>query len=124
MNTKHLLRWALVAVGALALFAVACSSDDENAAADGDSAMTAQGETLQTVMDRGELKCGVKNSQAGMGNLEADGTFTGFDIEFCKAIAAAIFGDSSKVQYVPASAGDRFELLGSEEIDRSEEHTS
>ena len=52
-----------------------------------------------------------------MGNLEADGTFTGFDIEFCKAIAAAVFGDSSKVDYVPASAGDRFELLGSDEID-------
>lgn len=118
MNKKHLLRWAAVAIGALALFAVACTSDDEADAADAtDGDMVAQGETLQTVIDRGELKCGVKNSQAGMGNLEADGTFSGFDIEFCKAIAAAVFGDSSKVEYVPASAGDRFALLGSGEID-------
>ncbi len=115
MNTKHLLRWAVVAIGALALFAVACNSDDDADAAD--DGMAAHGETLETVMDRGELKCGVKNSQAGMGNLEADGTFTGFDIEICKAVAAAVFGDSSKVDYIPASAGDRFELLGSGEID-------
>jgi general L-amino acid transport system substrate-binding protein len=119
MNKKHLLRWAALALGVLALFAVACASDDDadSGDGDGDTAITAQGETLQTVIDRGELKCGVKNSQAGMGNLESDGTFTGFDIEICKALAAAIFGDSSKVDYVPASAGDRFELLGSGEID-------
>ena len=105
MNTKHLLRWAVVAVGALALFAVACTSDDES------------GDTLQTVLDRGELKCGVKDSQPGFGNLEDDGTYTGLDVEFCKAIAAALFGDSSKVEYVLASAADRFELLASSEID-------
>ena len=79
MNTKHLLRWAALAVGALALFAVACTSDDSDG-------------TLQTVLDRGELKCGVKDSQPGFGNLEEDGTYTGLDIEFCKAVAAAVLG--------------------------------
>ncbi len=110
MTSKHLLRWAILAIAAIGLIAIACSSDDDSGGGGG-------GETLKTVMDRGELKCGVKNSQAGMGNLEDDGTFTGFDIEICKAIAAAIFGDSSKVDYIPASAGDRFELLAAEEID-------
>lgn len=59
----------------------------------------------------------MKDSQPGFGNLEPDGTFTGLDIEFCKAIAAAVLGDSSKVDYVVASAQDRFELLSSNEID-------
>ena len=104
MNTKHLLRWVALAIGALALVAVACTSDDSEG-------------TLQTVLDRGELKCGVKDTQPGFGNLEDDGTYSGFDVEFCKAVAAAVLGDSSKVEYVPASAADRFELLASGEID-------
>jgi len=116
MNKKHLLRWAMLALGALALLSVACSSDDEAEAGDADMG-AAQGETLKTIVDRGELNCGVKDSQPGMGNLDEDGTFSGFDIEFCKAIAAAIFGDSSKVNYVAASASDRFELLAAGEID-------
>ena len=117
MSSKYLLRWAVLAIAAIGLIAIACTSDDDgDGDGDGDSA-SMTGETLQTVLDRGELKCGVKNSQPGMGNLDSDGTFTGFDIEFCKAIAAAVFGDSSKVEYVPAGAGDRFELLGSGEID-------
>lgn len=99
----------MLAVATLGLIAVACSSDGDGG--------TAAGNTLQTVMDRGELKCGVKDSQPGFGNLEPDGSYTGFDIEFCKAIAAAVFGDSSKVEFVPASAQDRFELLSSSEID-------
>jgi hypothetical protein len=52
-----------------------------------------------------------------MGNLESDGSFSGFEIEFCKAIAAATLGDSSNVEYVPATAGNRFDLLASGEID-------
>lgn len=112
MSTKHLLRYAMIAIATIGLISVACSSDD-----DGDAAASNESVTLQEVMDRGELKCGVKSSQAGMGNLEDDGTFTGFDIEICKAIAAAIFGNSEKVEYVPASAGDRFALLESSEID-------
>ena len=113
MSSKHLLRWAIVAIAAIGLIAIACNGDDDGDSGDDGGA----GVTLQTVLDRGELKCGVKNSQAGMGNLEDDGTFSGFDIEICKAIAAAIFGDSNKVDYIPASAGDRFELLAAEEID-------
>jgi general L-amino acid transport system substrate-binding protein len=50
--------------------------------------------TLDTVIARGSLKCGVKDSQYGMGYLEADGTYTGLDIEYCKAVAAAIGVDT------------------------------
>ena len=71
--------------------------------------------TLDTVIARGSLKCGVKDSQYGMGYLEADGTYTGLDIEYCKAVAAAIGVDS--IEYVLATGSNRFELLASEEID-------
>ncbi|HJM81781.1 MAG TPA: amino acid ABC transporter substrate-binding protein, partial [Candidatus Poseidoniia archaeon] len=68
-----------------------------------------------TVIARGSLKCGVKDSQYGMGYLEADGTYTGLDIEYCKAVAAAIGVDT--IEYVLATGSNRFELLASEEID-------
>ena len=71
--------------------------------------------TLDTVIERGSLKCGVKDSQYGMGYLQADGTYTGLDIEYCKAVAAAIGVDT--IEYVLATGSNRFELLASEEID-------
>ena len=62
--------------------------------------------------------CGVKTSQFGMGYLEADGTYTGLDIEYCKAVAAAIGLDpATDIEYVLATGSNRFELLASEEID-------
>ena len=74
--------------------------------------------TLQHVIDRDELWCGVKQTQPLFGFKEADGTVTGFDIEFCKAIAAAVLGDATKVEYVDASdAATRFERLNDGEID-------
>ena len=74
--------------------------------------------TLDTVIARGSLKCGVKDSQYGMGYLESDGTYSGLDVEYCKALAAAIGLDATTgVEYVLATASNRFELLASEEID-------
>ncbi len=74
--------------------------------------------TLERVLARGELRCGVKQTQPLFGFREADGTVTGFDVEFCKAIAAAVLRDHEKVEYVNASdASTRFELLAGGEID-------
>ena len=73
--------------------------------------------TLQTVIERGELLCGVTASLPGFGFMEADGSFSGFDVEFCKAIAAAVLGDVRRVRFVPSSAAARFELLALGEID-------
>ena len=67
---------------------------------------------------RDRLKCGVKQTHPVFGFREADGTLAGFDIEFCKAIAAAILGDPDKVDYVDASGSStRFELLAEEAFD-------
>ncbi len=74
--------------------------------------------TLDQVFDRGEVKCGVKQTQPLFGFKERDGTVTGFDIEFCKAIAAAVLRDPTRVWYIDASdASTRFELLASGEVD-------
>ena len=75
-------------------------------------------DTLGQVIDRGELKCGVKQTQPLFGFRERDGTVSGFDIEFCKAIAAAVLGDPTRVWYIDASdAATRFYLLADAEID-------
>ena len=103
---------AAAVVAVVALVAVACGDDD------GDGGGEGRGNTVQTIKDRGELKCGVKQTQPLFGFREADGTVVGFDIEFCKALAAAVLKDHTKVEYVDASdASTRFELLAEEEID-------
>ena len=74
--------------------------------------------TLQHVLARGYLLCGTKQTQPLFGFKEPDGTVTGFDIEFCKAIGAAVLGDPTKVEYVDASdPSTRFELLLDAEFD-------
>lgn len=74
--------------------------------------------TLREVLERGELNCGVKWTQPLFGLRTADGTIEGFDIEFCKAIAAAVLDDPDAVNYVDASdASIRFLLLAHGEID-------
>jgi len=75
------------------------------------------GNTLQTVIERGELLCGVTDSLPGFGFANPDGSFSGFEVEFCKAIAAAVLGDADKVVFVPTSAAARFDLLHTGQID-------
>ncbi len=82
-------------------------------AAHGASAQT----TLQEVKDRGMLNCGANGQLAGFGLPDAQGTGPGFDVDVCRAIAAAIFNDPSKVKFVPLSAKDRFTALQSGEVD-------
>ncbi|HCV00315.1 MAG: amino acid ABC transporter substrate-binding protein [Dehalococcoidia bacterium] len=97
----------------VAMVAIACGDDES-----GDSSGEGRGDTIQTIKDRGELKCGVKQTQPLFGFKEADGSVVGFDVEFCKALAAAVLNDASKVEFVDASnAATRFELLASGEID-------
>ena len=75
------------------------------------------GELLGEVQARGNLLCGVNESVPGFGFRNADGTLSGFDIDFCKAVAAAVLGDPEAVEYVPLTAQQRFTALQSGEID-------
>jgi general L-amino acid transport system substrate-binding protein len=81
------------------------------------AAPSASAQTLKTVKDRGMLNCGSNGTLAGFGLPDAQGQWTGLDVDFCKAIAAAIFGDAKKVKFVPLSAKDRFTALQSGEVD-------
>ena len=75
-------------------------------------------QTLDNVIDRDELRCGVDHELAPFGYAEADGTVSGFEIEFCAAIAAAVLRDASKVVYVLAEDRARhFDLLRDGSID-------
>src|SRR5213596_3608460 len=77
----------------------------------------ASAQTLKAVKDRGSLVCGVSQGLPGFSNPDDKGNWTGFDVDFCRALAAAIFNDSTKVKFTPLSAKDRFEPLKTGEID-------
>lgn len=81
------------------------------------SAGFAQAGTLADVKARGTLKCGVSQGLAGFSAKDDKGQWSGFDVDFCKAVAAAIFDDASKVEYVPLSAEARFPALQKGEVD-------
>ncbi|BCE02042.1 amino acid ABC transporter substrate-binding protein [Marinicellulosiphila megalodicopiae] len=75
------------------------------------------GNTLKTVKQRGRLICGVSTGIQGFSNPDRTGQWSGFDVDYCKAIAVAVLGDPNKVEFVPLNAGHRFTALSLGEID-------
>jgi len=75
------------------------------------------GETLDAVKSSGRLRCGVSEGIAGFSERDASGRWTGFDVDFCRAVAAAVLGDAGKVVFVPLKASERFPALQSRAID-------
>jgi len=72
---------------------------------------------LRTLKKKGFVRCGVSQGLPGFSNADADGNWTGVDVDVCRAVAAAVLGDASKVKYTPLSAKERFTALTSGEID-------
>ncbi|WP_376875158.1 amino acid ABC transporter substrate-binding protein [Albirhodobacter sp. R86504] len=81
------------------------------------SAGLAAAGTLDDVKARGELNCGVNTGLVGFAAPDANGNWAGFDVAICKAVAAAVLGDASKVKYVPTTGETRFSTLSSGETD-------
>jgi general L-amino acid transport system substrate-binding protein len=77
----------------------------------------AQGATLEDVRARGLLVCGVNTGLAGFSAPDSQGVWRGLDVDYCRAIAAAVFGDPAKVRFAPLTAAMRFTALQSGEID-------
>ena len=73
--------------------------------------------TLDDVKARGELVCGSNTGLTGFGAPDANNNWTGFDVDLCRALAAAIFGDATKVKFVPTTGETRFTALASGEVD-------
>ena len=87
------------------------------AAAEEPAPPVAGGERLQAILDRGQVICGVHGTFQGFGFVESDGSWTGFDVDFCRAWAAALFDDPNAVEFRGLSAQERFTALQSGEVD-------
>ena len=88
------------------------------------AAGTASAGTLDDVKSGGQLKCGVSDGLAGFSSQNENGEWEGLDVEFCRAVAAAVFGDSQAVSFTPLTAKERFTALQSGEVDLLSRNTT
>lgn len=82
-----------------------------------ESANVTNNDTLNAVLERGYLNCGVGGTLLGFSYVDENGTMRGFDVDYCRAVATAVFGDANAVEYRSANATERFPILQSGEID-------
>ncbi len=75
------------------------------------------GPTLKAVKERGEVLCGVHQGRYGFAIADSEGKWKGLDVDYCRAVAAAVLGDANKVKYLPMGSVQRFPALQSGEID-------
>jgi len=81
------------------------------------SIATASADTLADVKAKGFLQCGANTGLIGFGSPDDKGDWKGFDVDYCRAVAAAVFGDATKVKFTPLTAKERFTALQSGEVD-------
>ena len=111
----------------LALVAAACGGTADDTTPPDDSTVTTtapvdvgqtDGEsTLDVVLARGTLRCGVSGTAVAFSETQPDGSVTGFDADFCRALAAAVLGDANAIEFRSLTAQERFDALASGEID-------
>ena len=82
------------------------------------------GPALDKIKQAGQIVCGVNTGLAGFAQPDNQGRYTGLDVDICKALAAALFGDAGKVKYVPLTAQQRFTALQSGEVDLLSRNTT
>jgi general L-amino acid transport system substrate-binding protein len=109
---------------AFTMLGAACSDDDDDGGGgDDNGGEEAAGEDggggglLADVQDRGTLRCGVNETVPGFGLVDEAGDYAGFDIEFCRVVAAAVLGDAEAVEFVSLDAETRFTALQAGDID-------
>jgi general L-amino acid transport system substrate-binding protein len=124
MLTRARPRTLACLVAAFSLVAGACSDDDDGAsdgggeeASGGGGGGQGEGGLLAEVQERGTLRCGVNEGVPGFGLVDEAGDYTGFDIEFCKVVAAAVLGDPEAVEYTALDTETRFTALQAGDID-------
>jgi len=119
----------------LAMVVASCGADDEPAATTAAQETTtaatqaattqpeevvvvpSQGGTLAEIQARGSLRCGVSTAAIGFAEPQDDGSYTGFDADYCRALAAAVLGDATAVEFVGTTAAERFNVLAAGEVD-------
>lgn len=108
----------VVILAIFALVAVGCDrGTDEGDGGNGNNQAAQGGGLLEEIIDRGTLRCGVNNTVPGFGFDPGDGNIDGFDIDFCRAFAAAIIGDAEAIELVPIDADNRFIALQNGDYD-------
>ncbi len=88
------------------------------------TALSAQSATLDDVRARGHLQCGINTGLVGFAAPDDKGVWRGFDVDLCRAVAAAVFGDASKVKYTHLTGKTRFTALRSAEVDMLSRNTT
>ena len=106
-----------VAAAVIGLCLQASSSATATATGPGHAGSGDPHSTLSEVKARGTLRCGASAALEGFGQIDAQGHWHGFDVDFCRAIAAAIFGDPSKVDFVQLTTPERFQALVNGSVD-------
>jgi general L-amino acid transport system substrate-binding protein len=129
MKRRSIIWLLFLGIAALAVIAIACGDDGDEEASptappEGETPAATEAPTagshsqiLGDVQGRGSLICGVNDAVPGFGFVEPDGSFSGFDVDFCRAIAAAVLDDSEAVDFVPLTAEARLTALQTGEID-------
>ncbi len=107
------LRLTLVSLFLLVFSAVAAQAQDVE-----------PGPVTQRIVDRGELICGANQNVVGFGFVNEEGNFEGFDIDYCRAVAAAVLGDADAVSYRPLTGAERQAAIQSGEIDMMARNTT
>lgn len=102
------MRTLLLALAAVLVFAPACLA----------------GETFDLVRKQGQVRCGVSHDTPGFSLRSQDEKWSGMDVDFCRAVAAAVTGDAGNAQFVPLSSGARFTSLMAREVDVLARHAS
>jgi len=115
---------------ALVLLLSACTDEGgtgEEGGGDGEGGQAQQqgtGDTLQRVQDREQLVCGVNDAVPGFGFVTPEGTYEGFDVDVCRAVATAVLGDPEAVEYRPLTTEQRFTALQAGEVDLLSRNTT
>jgi general L-amino acid transport system substrate-binding protein len=86
--------------------------------------MGAHASTIEKVKKHGAVRCGINENLPGFSERNSNGQWAGLDVDMCRAVAAAIFSDASKVEYIPVSATNRFESLAAGKIDMLARNTT
>ena len=130
-HNKPLVWRTLAVLFAVTLLAASCGEDDDGttvepaattapeatAPPDDTVANIQDGDLLTTVLARGQLKCGVSGAAVAFSETQPDGSQTGFDADYCRAVAAALFGDADAVEFAPLTAAERFTAVQTGAID-------
>ncbi|WP_419929085.1 amino acid ABC transporter substrate-binding protein [Candidatus Poriferisocius sp.] len=144
-KSVHRLLALLGLVLAFSLIAASCGNDDDDGAAPAPEPAATEaapeapeatpeetvevvpsqdGGTLQAVLDRGHVLCGSRDDVPGFALLNEDGQYEGFDIDMCRVVAAAIFGDADAVEIVPVTSAERFTALASGQFEVMNRNTT